>query len=72
MSSTRFTIKTFAELNGISHEAATAMIQYLRHVGVVTNAGTMPKEEGKKGRSENIYAGQSEKIRNHLDSLKFG
>ncbi len=66
----RITVGDLAKANGISREAATAMIQYLRHAGLIVNIGTVARPEGQKGRGESLYQGYAERISAHLSALK--
>jgi hypothetical protein len=72
MTTMKFTLSQFMELNGLEKDAAYGLITYLRKVGVVEEAGSAPKKERTRGRSEILFSGDPKAIAKNLASLKFG
>ena len=50
----QFTVKQFAETQGIKHSKANALVVYLREKGFVKEVGKMEKI-GQKGKTASIY-----------------
>jgi hypothetical protein len=67
----RFTASHLAAANeGMSRDAAAALIQYLRQANLVTNVGALARGPGERGRGEGLYEGDAKTINAHLSALK--
>lgn len=67
----KFTVKQFAEANNLQREDIYPLVMFLRGVGIVQDAGSAPRKEGVKGRTEAMFEADEQKVRLYLASLQF-
>ena len=66
----KFTVKQFAEANQLQRDDIYPLVQFLKRVGLVKGAGSAPRTQVSKGRTEAVFEADDKQVQAYLGALK--